>query len=114
MFKKSKLATVVTAASLGLIGSVGTAHAVHVNEDGTGQVLILPYYNVNNNFATQIGITNTTDEYKAVKLRFRESGKSQDVLDFNVYMSPWDQWTASVVMNGEGGARLAERRLHDS
>jgi hypothetical protein len=94
----------VTAASLGLIGAMESAHAVSMGQDGTGEVLIIPYYNVNNNFVTNIGITNTTNLTKVIKLRFRESGESQDVLDFNVYMSPYDQWTASLRINPATGA----------
>ncbi|MCG8047634.1 MAG: hypothetical protein N0E48_18735, partial [Candidatus Thiodiazotropha endolucinida] len=74
--------------------------AAHVNTDGTGQVALLPYYNVNNNFITNVNITNTTGEYKAVKVRFRESRISADVLDFNVYMSPFDVWNATIRLNG--------------
>ena len=103
MFKKSKIAMAVTAASIGAIGAVNTAQAVNVDPDGKGQVMILPYYNVNNNFVTNFGVTNTTDRYKAVKIRFRGSRKSHDVLDFNVYMSPFDQWTATIRMNPENG-----------
>lgn len=99
MFKKYKLAAAMLAA-------VATgAQAVNVNPDGTGQVLIYPYYNVNNNFQTNLHIVNTQDAYKIVKIRFRESGNSQDVLDFNIYMSPFDVWTG-VVRNVGGNANV--------
>ncbi|WP_316365493.1 hypothetical protein [Candidatus Thiodiazotropha sp. CDECU1] len=47
--------------------------AVHLNTDGSGQIALLPYYTVNNNFITNLTITNTTELYKAVKVRFHES-----------------------------------------
>ncbi len=103
MFKKTKLAAAMTAGMIGALGIVSSAQAVHVSEDGTGQVLIFPYYNVNNNFVTQFAITNTTNLYKAVKIRFRESKASNDVLDFNVYMSPNDVWNASIRKNPANG-----------
>ena len=103
MLKKSKIAMAVTAATFGALGVANTAQAVYLSDDRTGQVSILPYYNVNNNFVTQISITNTTNLSKVVKVRFRESSNSQDVLDFNIYMSPFDQWTASVRPNNENG-----------
>lgn len=103
MLNKSKIAMAVTAATLGALGAVNTAQAVHLSEDRTGDISILPYYNVNNNFITQINVTNTTNLYKVVKVRFRESGESQDVLDFNIYMTPFDQWTASIRLNEENG-----------
>jgi len=98
--KMSKLAIAVMAA-----GVAGSAGAVTENPDGLGQVLIYPYYNVNNNFQTNIHLVNTKGTYKIVKLRIRESGNSQDVLDFNIYMSPYDVWTG-VIRNVDGKANL--------
>jgi len=89
-----------------MLAAVATgAQAVSVNPDGTGQVLIYPYYNVNNNFQTNLHIVNTQNAYKIIKIRFRESGNSQDVLDFNIYMSPYDVWTG-VVRNVGGNANV--------
>jgi hypothetical protein len=96
----------MTAGIIGTMGMVTTAQAVNIDPDGKGQVLLFPYYNVNNNFVTQFSITNTTEYYKVIKLRFRESAESNDVLDFNVYMSPYDQWTAAIRMNDAGGANI--------
>jgi|GEM_PF-1521831 len=90
-FKMSKIAAAVVT-----VGAIGSAQAVTVNPDRTGQVLILPYYNVNNNFVTNFEIVNTKDEYKIIKVRLREGGNSQDVLDFNIYMSPFDVWKGVI------------------
>ncbi|MFI0456819.1 MAG: hypothetical protein ACH254_04375 [Candidatus Thiodiazotropha endolucinida] len=95
MLRKSKIAAAMLMAT-----ATAGVNAAHVNTDGTGQVALLPYYNVNNNFITNVNITNTTGEYKAVKVRFRESRISADVLDFNVYMSPFDVWNATIRLNG--------------
>ncbi len=95
-----------TAAMLGSVAVVPVAEAVSVNPDGMGQVLVFPYYNTNNNFQTSFNIRNTKDEYKAVKVRLRESKNSNDVLDFNVYMSPFDVFTFTVVPNGVGNPIL--------
>ncbi|XSG84294.1 MAG: hypothetical protein ACPW60_11215 [Methylohalobius sp. ZOD2] len=98
--KFSKLAAAMLA-----VGAAGSAQAVTENADGLGQALIYPYYNVNNNFQTNVHLVNTKNEYKIVKLRIRESGNSQDVLDFNIYMSPYDVWTG-VIRNVDGKANL--------
>ena len=108
MFRKTKIAA-VTAAVLGLssVAFAPTAQAVSVNEAGaTGQVLIFPYYNVNNGFSTTYNITNTTGDFKAIKIRFRESKLSNDVLDFNLYMSPYDMFTMGLNFKEGGGVTL--------
>ncbi|MEO8345755.1 MAG: hypothetical protein ABI607_08680, partial [Betaproteobacteria bacterium] len=49
---------------------------------------------------------NTTNSTKAVKVRFREGKASVEVLDFNVFLSPYDMWTAAVEPDGSGGAMI--------
>ncbi|MET0067261.1 MAG: hypothetical protein ABW076_13020 [Candidatus Thiodiazotropha sp.] len=98
MLRKSKIAAAMLMAT-----ATAGVNAAYVNTDGTGQVALLPYYNVNNNIITNINITNTTNLYKAVKVRFRESRISADVLDFNIYMSPFDVWNGTIRMNNATG-----------
>ncbi|MES9925303.1 MAG: hypothetical protein ABW152_14525 [Candidatus Thiodiazotropha endolucinida] len=78
-------------------------NAVHLNLDGAGQIALLPYYTVNNNFITNLTVTNTTDLYKAVKVRFHESRIGMDVFDFNVYLAPYDVWNATLRLNASTG-----------
>lgn len=96
-FKRKALTCAVLA---GLGGMATTAEAVYRNPDGTGQVLIYPYYTVNsaggNAFNTYISITNTTSVAKVLKVRFREGRASAEVLDFNLYLSPNDVWVGAV------------------
>ncbi|OQK16708.1 hypothetical protein AU255_02025 [Methyloprofundus sedimenti] len=99
MFKKTKIAA-ASAVILGLSSMAAQADgdlgvALNAAPSG-GQVLVFPYYNVNNEFITVYNITNTTDAYKAIKVRFRESDNSNDVIDFNVYMSPHDVYTMQL------------------
>lgn len=106
MFKKTKIA----AATIALLGAAAAQNvsAVALDESGSNaQVLIFPYYNTNNGFSTGFNIRNTKDEYKAVKIRFRESKLSNDVLDFNVYLSPYDRVSYSVSVNGKDQASLS-------
>lgn len=95
MLRKSKIAAAMLMAT-----ATAGVNAANINTDGTGQVALLPYYNVNNNIVTNINITNTTDLYKVVKVRFRESRISADVLDFNIYMSPYDVWNGTIRASG--------------
>jgi len=82
----------------GIAGVAGMANAAqYINPAGTGEVLIYPYYSVNNGLNTLYSIVNTTDTTKAVKVRFLEGENSREVLDFNVYLSPYDVWTGALV-----------------
>lgn len=100
--KKKLLMTAVVAA----LGGVGSAQAVHVNSDGLGQVLIYPYYTVQNGFESYINLVNTTNQVKAVKVRFLEGKNSQEVLDFNLYLSPNDEWSGKITTSVNGGAKI--------
>ncbi|MES9841660.1 MAG: hypothetical protein ABW134_13980 [Candidatus Thiodiazotropha endolucinida] len=86
------------AAVLLTIAATGV-NAVHLNSDGAGQVALLPYYTVNNGFITNLTVTNTTELYKAVKVRFHESRIGYDVFDINVYLAPYDVWNATLRLN---------------
>lgn len=106
--RKSLVAALVGA---GTLAAAGSANAVYLNSDGLGEVLIYPYYTVRKDTNTLLSVVNTTDQGKAVKVRFREGKNSADVLDFNLYLSPKDVWTGSVSFaadngNSTGGASL--------
>ncbi|RVU30314.1 hypothetical protein [Neptunomonas marina] len=99
---KKKILPLALAAATGLVAS--TAQAVFVNPEGHGQVLLYPYYTVEGGNETYVNLVNTTDETKAVKVRILEAMNSQEVLDFNLYLSPQDHWSAVIYAdpNGEG------------
>ncbi len=91
--------------AVALLVALSTADviAVHINTDGAGQVTLLPYYTVNNDFITNLTVTNTTGLFKAVKVRFHESRFGYDVLDLNIYLSPYDVWNATLRLNAATG-----------
>jgi len=95
--KRNNLTTAVLAGITGLAGIASVSNAVNLNSDGVGQVLIFPYYTVNNGLNTLISVVNTTDQVKAIKVRFLEGKNSREVLDFNLYMSAYDVWTSGLV-----------------
>lgn len=95
MFKKTKIA----AATVALLSAAAVQNVSAVALDDSGyksQVLIVPYYNTNNGFQTSVNLRNTTNQVKAVKVRIRESKVSNDVLDFNVYMSAFDHFSFTI------------------
>jgi len=94
--KKNKLTTAVIAGLAGVAGVASVGNAVHVNPEGTGQVLIYPYYSLHNGLNTTYSVVNTTEAVKAIKVRFLEGQNSREVLDFNVYLSEYDVWTGVI------------------
>ncbi|MCX7553061.1 hypothetical protein OS175_04160 [Marinicella sp. S1101] len=75
-----------------LMNALG-ATAVNLSTDGSGQVLLFPYYNVKGGYNSIYSVVNNSDEAKAIKVRFREGVNLVPVLQFNVYLSPRDVWT---------------------
>ena len=97
---RKNLTAAVLAGLAGVAGIAGTAQAVNMNPDGLGQVLIYPYYTANDGNSTMLSVVNTTEQAKAIKVRFLEGFNSREVLDFNLYMSPFDVWVASIEAGG--------------
>jgi len=95
-------------AGAGALGMTATANAVSVNPNGLGQVLIYPYYTVNadaagNAYNSLLSVVNTSSSAKAVKVRFLEGRNSREVLDFNLFLSKFDVWTAAIAPSTSGG-----------
>ncbi len=113
--KLKKLNKALVAAGLVASAAISMpAQAVVMSDDGTGEVLIYPFYTVQGPEGaprtTLLTIINTKDEYKAVKVRFHEAHNSRDALDFNLYLSPNDVWAAAVSRNPSTGvAQLTTR-----
>lgn len=115
--KKNVLSLSIAAAVAGF-GLVGGAHAMTslggygsgnlaINANGVGHQLIVPYFTAQAENATLINLVNTDlVNAKAVKVRFRGAANSDDVLDFQVFLSPGDVWAASVTKDSDGVAVL--------
>lgn len=107
------------AAIIGGVGVAGGASAavltptangatgLQASADGTGHILMVPYFNTQNGNATLLNIVNTDQKNgKAVKVRFRGASNSDDIFDFQIYMSPGDVWTANVSQGSDGRSVL--------
>lgn len=103
---RKNLTAAVLAGLAGAAGIAGTAQAVNINPDGLGQVLIYPYYTSRGGNQTLLSVVNTTEDAKAVKVRFLEGYNSREVLDFNMYMSGYDVWVAAIADDGAGTPTL--------
>lgn len=98
--KKNILSLAVAASAAGMTG-LATAQ-MYVNTEHTGEALIFPFYSAQNGNDTLISIANTTADTKAVKVRIIESQESEEVLDFNLYMSPQDHFSFAITADGDG------------
>lgn len=101
--KGTSLGIAIASGLFAMVGAGGSANAVELSADGLGQVLIYPYYTVNRNQQTVISVVNVTSAAKAVNVRFLEGYNSRDVLDFTLFLSGFDVWTASVFALADAG-----------
>jgi len=107
---RKNLTAAVLAGLAGAAGIAGTAQAVNLNPDGLGQVLVYPYYTVNGGNLTTLSVVNTSENAKAVKVRFLEGQNSIEVLDFNLYLSAYDVWVAAIIDNAGTPTLIVEDR----
>lgn len=108
--KKNVLALSI-ATMIGGLGFSGAAMAAGsdftVNESGAGVIQIVPYFTAQDGNATVLHVVNTDAENgKAVKIRFRGASNSDDLLDFQVFLSPSDVWTGMAAANADGVLQL--------
>jgi hypothetical protein len=87
-----------------LAGLVARKPCISTKTVGLGSVM---YYTARstasgNAYVTALSVVNTTASAKAVKVRFLEGKNSKEVLDFNLFLSQYDVWTAGIVAAGAG------------
>jgi len=96
-FQKFGLAAAVATVAAGTVAQNDPAA---VSRTETGDLAIIPYYTVKDGTNTGMHIINTTDSTQVVKVRLRRGTDSKDALDFNLVMSPYDEWTANIGPSG--------------
>ncbi|TDR44031.1 hypothetical protein DFR29_106178 [Tahibacter aquaticus] len=101
--KRNVLNAAIAAGLFAVAGMGGSAKAVELSPDGAGQVLIYPYYTVNREQQTIVTVVNGTNVAKAVRVRFLEGYNAREVLDFNLFLSEYDVWTATVFALTDAG-----------
>ncbi|MEM1153885.1 MAG: hypothetical protein AAGI44_07065 [Pseudomonadota bacterium] len=102
-FKPLGLATAVAAVSAGYAGTSNAQLLEPAIADGNiGDLALIPYYTVNANWVTGVHIINTSDLTQIVKLRLRRATDSADALDFNLILSPFDEWTGFIDEESDG------------
>lgn len=104
MIMKKKVLALSVAAALGGVAAGSVVAAPAIQEAGVGHALILPYFTTQAGYSTLLSITNTdTVNGKAVKVRFRGAVDSDDIMDFQVFLSPNDVWTANISQDVASG-----------
>lgn len=94
-FKQLGLAAAVAAVSAGYGASVSAQSAEYAG-NFLGDMAVVPYYTTQGDLVTGIHIINTSASTQVVKLRMRRGTDSMDAMDFNLIMSPYDEWTGSI------------------
>ena len=97
---KNILAAAVVAAAM------PAAAQQSINNDNTGQVLLFPFYNADNNTNTYIHVVNNTPDAKSVKIRFNEYLSGAVALEFNAYLAPYDVYPMAIAADAAGGAAV--------
>ncbi|MFT4824928.1 MAG: hypothetical protein ACJASY_003682 [Halioglobus sp.] len=93
-FKQIGLVTAIAAVTAGYT-SVAGAQAVR-SSGNLGDLGVIPYYSVQDDWATGVHIINTSASTQVIKIRLRRASDSADALDFNLILSPADEWTGSL------------------
>jgi len=100
-FLKKPLGLAVAATlAMGGMAAFTSANAA-TNANALGDLAIVPYYTVKNNFITGVQVINTTNATQVVKMRLRRDNDSADILDFNVIMSPFDHFSGYISKVGD-------------
>ena len=99
-FQKYGVAAAVASLAAGAV-------AQEISKTESGDLAIIPYYTVLDGKNTGMHIINTTDSTQVVKVRLRRGADSKDALDFNIVMSPRDEWTANIGAGGDTGVQVS-------
>ena len=91
------------AAAVGALLISGSAMAVEVNHGGMGDVLLAPVFMAGGGWTSDLRVVNNnTLDSAVVKVIFHRPGRSEELLDFLIYLTPGDVWTGKVVANANG------------
>ena len=95
---KMKVLLVVVAALVPFTGACALTRTL----DGTGEAILLPYYHAADGEATLFGVTNHSDQAKAVRVVIAEGRNGRAALAFNVYLAPRDSWNGAIAGGNQG------------
>ena len=76
-----------------------SAGALLKSKDLRGDALIYPYFAHKNGWGTEITVRNTTPNATVAKAVIYRNDNSQEMIDFNIYLSPFDSATFTIKDN---------------
>lgn len=76
------------------------AAAVSRSGNGEGQVLIYPYFTTAAGNVTALSVVNGRNDAKLLSVRFAEGRSGATLMQFHVYLGPYDSWTATAFGRG--------------
>ena len=92
--EKRRMTRLSAAAVFSLLA--GSACSMTINPNGTGQVLIFPYYTVNQSQQTLLTVSNPTTAAKSLEVVFHEAYNGKVVYSIDVQLAPHQTWTTAA------------------
>jgi hypothetical protein len=97
-FKPLGIAAAVAAVTAGYANAQGPV----VSNNGFGDLALIPYYTVQEEYVTGVHIINSSAYTQVLKVRLRRASDSMDALDFNLILSPYDMWVGFLNDDANG------------
>jgi len=104
-----------SAAALAILS--GTANAVDLQNDGTGDYLLFPntYAKADGSWKTNLKIVNTNTTHAIVaRVVVRNSIDSEEIFDFPLYLTPGDVWEGTLQAGESKTGKLVIKTSDDS
>ncbi len=91
------------------VASMGFANTyndhVYVSANGKGDVLVYPFYIAAQGWQTQFDVVNTSGHSVVAKLVVHSAANSVELLDFLIYLSPYDMWRGTLKIDPTYGSQ---------
>lgn len=106
-WKNKLLPSLMAVALASGVAFSGNAKAIHLAEDGIGQVLLVPLYLANFGYETKVAVVNTREDIAVkAKVVIRSALASSELLDFILYLSPGDVWRGKIFIDSDGVVKI--------
>ena len=106
-WKNKLLPSLMAVALASGVAFSGNANAIHLAEDGVGQVLLVPLYLADFGYETKLAVVNTREDIAVkAKVVIRSALASSELLDFILYLSPGDVWRGKIFIDSDGVVKV--------